>query len=256
MEKNSPKIYRFKSLTSTNQKLSDLNKSKSIPEFTVVVATEQTAGRGQMGNSWESEPGKNLTFSIIIRPSFLPIQQQFRITQVITLALTRLLNPLLKNISIKWPNDIYCKDKKIAGILVENSLKGDKIEYSIIGVGLNVNQEIFRSDANNPVSLKQLTNQDFDIYELLNQLIVHFVEIYSDWMMERDDEWLHKNYMENLYRKNGIHPFKDPHGEFYATIAEIKSSGHLILQTKSGNLRTYAFKEVSFETPTQTAQEE
>ncbi len=256
MEKSSPKIYRFKSLASTNQELNDLNKSTSIPEFSVVVASEQTAGRGQMGNSWESEPGKNLTFSIIIRPSFLPIQQQFRITQLITLALVRLLNPLLKNVSIKWPNDIYCDDKKIAGILVENSLKGDKIEYSIIGIGLNVNQEIFRSNAANPVSLKQLTKQDFDIYELLNQLIVHFVEIYSDWKVERNDEWLHKNYMENLYRKNGIHPFKDSHGKFFATIAEIKPSGHLILQTKSGNFRTYAFKEVSFEKPTQTSQEE
>ncbi|HKL71621.1 MAG TPA: biotin--[acetyl-CoA-carboxylase] ligase [Marinilabiliaceae bacterium] len=250
MEKNSPKIYRFKSLTSTNQELNDLNKSTSIPEFSVVVASEQTAGRGQMGNSWESEPGKNLTFSIIVRPSFLPIQQQFRITQVITLALMRLLKPLLKNVSIKWPNDIYCKDEKIAGILVENSLKGDKIEYSIIGVGLNVNQEIFCSGATNPTSLKQLTNQDFDIYELLNQLIVHFVEIYSDWMVSRNDEWLHNNYMENLYRKNGMHPFKDSHGEFFAKIKEIKPSGHIILQTKSGDLRTYAFKEISFETST------
>lgn len=247
MESNLPKIYRFESLTSTNQKLSELNKNSFIPEFSVVVATEQTAGRGQMGNSWESEPGKNLTFSIIIRPDFLPIQQQFRITQTITLALMRLLHPLVKNVSIKWPNDIYCNDKKIAGILVENSLKGDKIEYSIVGVGLNVNQEKFILGATNPASLKQLTNQEFDIYELLNQIIVHFVEVYSDWLVDRNDEKLHNAYMENLYKKNGMHLFKDHKGEFYAKIAEIKPSGHLILKTKSGELRTYAFKEVSFE---------
>lgn len=246
MEKGLPKIHRFESLTSTNQKLSELNKSNSIPELSVVVAKEQTAGRGQMGNSWESQPGKNLTFSILLRPSFLPIQHQFRITQVITLALVRLLSPLLQNVCIKWPNDIYCNDKKIAGILVENSLKGDKIEYSILGVGLNVNQEIFLSGATNPVSIKQLTNQEYDIYELLHQLIVHFVEIYSDWMLNNNNEWLHNSYMENLYRGKGIHNFKDKQGEFYAEISEIKPSGHLLLKTTSGDIRRYAFKEVSF----------
>lgn len=246
MKTGSPKILRFNSLASTNQKLIDLNRESYLPEFTVVVASEQTSGRGQVGNSWESEPGKNLTFSIIVRPDFLPIQQQFRITQVITLALIKLLRPILPQVRIKWPNDIYCGEKKIAGILVENSLKGSKLESSIIGVGLNVNQEIFLSDAKNPASMKQLTDKEFELNKLLNELTINFIEIYIDWQINRDDNNLHQNYLQNLYRGKGTHLFSDTNGKFEAEIAEIKPSGHLILKTTTGEQRTYAFKEVSF----------
>jgi BirA family biotin operon repressor/biotin-[acetyl-CoA-carboxylase] ligase len=247
MNHKQPVIYRFESVGSTNQKLYELNKTNHIAEFSVVVSHEQTAGRGQMGNSWESQPGKNLTFSIIIRPDFLPVHHQFRITQVVTLALINILNTYTQGISIKWPNDIYYYDEKIAGILIENSLKGSQIEDSIIGIGLNVNQTIFISDSPNPVSLKQITDKTYDTSLLLNQFIREFIHTYDEWLASPNDDLLHQRYMDHLYRKDGPHRFIDDKGIFTASIKKIEPTGHLVLETESGELRNYAFKEVSFD---------
>jgi len=152
-----PKIHYFDTLDSTNLKLKELTKNETLPELSVVMARKQTKGRGQLGNSWESEAGKNLTFSILIKPLFIQIHQQFCITQLVTLALMDILKPLYNNVSIKWPNDIYADNKKMGGILIENNIKGNNINESFIGIGLNLNQTIFKSNAPNPISLCQLT---------------------------------------------------------------------------------------------------
>lgn len=242
-----PNIIKFDSLLSTNDKMSELSRNEYLPEFSVIVAKNQTAGKGQVGNGWESEAGKNLTFSILCRPSFISIKKQFKITQIITLAIIKVLKPIINDVCIKWPNDIYCGDKKIAGILVENSLIGSEIETSIIGVGLNVNQTEFFSNAPNPSSLKILTDQDYDIDNLLNKILFNFIDIYIDLMINETDKLLQERYMENLYRKKGFHSYYDDKGFFSAKVFDVMSSGHLMLETESGEHRKYAFKEVSFE---------
>ena len=142
---------------STNNYLQSLCSEQKVEELTVVVADFQTSGRGQRGNSWESDPGKNLLFSTVIFPEFLEARRQFLISQIISLAIKEELDTYTTDISIKWPNDIYWKEKKICGMLIENDLMGRNISQSIIGIGININQEIFHSSAPNPVSLLQIT---------------------------------------------------------------------------------------------------
>lgn len=241
-----PKIHSFESLGSTNLKLKELAKEGTLPELTVVVARDQTAGRGQIGNFWESEAGKNLTFSILLQPDFLKVQQQFCITQLVTLALMDVLKPLYQNVSIKWPNDIYADHQKLAGILIENNLKGNSISDSIIGIGLNLNQTIFNSDAPNPVSLCQLTGLNHPPEEVLKSFLSAFVTRYLSWMEADNNEGLKEAYLQHLYRKTGWHWYADHTGRFEACFHGIEEDGHLKLKTRSGDIRTYAFKEVSF----------
>ncbi len=247
MSFSKPNIIKYDSLTSTNDNMSELIKKEFVPEFSVIVTDNQTNGKGQLGNGWESEPNKNLTFSILCRPNFIPINKQFKITQIITLSIINVLKPIIDDVSIKWPNDIYCGDKKIAGILVENSLKGSEIEHSIIGIGLNVNQTEFLSNAPNPSSLKLLTNQEYNLDSLLKQILLSFIDNYLDLMQNSNTKLMQEKYMNNLYRRKGIYKYMDDKGVFSAKVFDVMSSGHLMLETESGELRKYAFKEVSFE---------
>lgn len=245
-QKESPKIHYFESLDSTNLKLKELAKDGTLPELSVVVTKDQTAGRGQPGNYWESEAGKNLTFSVLIQPDFLQVQQQFCITQLVTLALMDVLKPIYEKVAIKWPNDIYADHYKLAGILIENNLKGNSISDSIIGIGLNLNQTLFKSNAPNPVSLCQLTNQPHPPEEMLKAFLSAFISRYIDWMASGNNEALKEAYLQHLYRRSGWHWYADKTGRFEACFADIKADGHLQLRTRTNEIRTYAFKEVSF----------
>ena len=240
-----PEVFRFQSLDSTNSKLYEFMGNKHLTEFSAVIASEQTAGRGQIGNSWESEKDKNLTFSIVLYPHFLKIQKQFRITQMITTAITDVLCDLIPDISIKWPNDIYAGDKKIAGILIENSLSGPTISTTIVGIGLNVNQEVFISNAPNPTSMSLLTGVTYDLDVIFSQIRQAMVFRYIQWM-EHGIRLIKKDYFKRLYRNEGYYLFSDANGRFKAKIYNIQESGHLLLIDISGNHRAYAFKEVSF----------
>lgn len=235
-------IVKIKETPSTNNYLRELLKTEKPEEGSIIITGIQTAGRGQAGNFWESEPGKNLTFSIIIYPHHIQPNEQFVISQTTALAIKNVLNTYTAGISIKWPNDIYYSDKKIAGILIENSLSENIIEYSIIGIGLNINQEIFTGNAPNPVSLKQITGREFDLDELLEKIQFEFLSIYKKIPSEK----IRKNYLESLYRKKGFYLFKDQQEEFQAEIVTIEPSGLLVLKTKNGSYRKYSFKEVSF----------
>lgn len=240
-----PEVFRFQSLDSTNSKFYELMAHKQLPEFSAVIASEQTAGRGQIGNSWESEKDKNLTFSIVLYPHFLKIQKQFRITQMVATAITDVLCDLVPEISIKWPNDIYAGDKKIAGVLIENSLFGSSISTTIVGIGLNVNQVIFSSNAPNPTSLSLLTEVTYDLDVLFLQIRQAMIFRYLQWI-EHGIRLIKKDYFKRLYRNNGYYLFIDEKGRFKAKIDNIEDSGHLLLIDISGNRRSYAFKEVSF----------
>ena len=206
----------------------------------VVVADYQTAGKGCGTNSWESERGKNLTFSMLIHPDGMPANLQFRITEIISVALCEVLQPYIYNkVEIKWPNDIYVDDKKICGILIENRLQGQAIKDCIIGIGLNVNQAVFRSDAPNPVSLCQLLGHEVDRAQLLKAFLQQVDEA---WQRET----VGADYRDRLYRREGWHTFEDAQGRFEARLTGVSEDGHLMLMDKEGLERTYAFKEVQF----------
>ena len=229
------KIVHIDETDSTNRWLKDHG------EGTMVVATEyQSAGKGCGSNAWESERGKNLTFSMLIHPDGIAARGQFRITEVVSVALCRTLQPYIYNkVEIKWPNDIYVGDRKLCGILIENRLQGNVIVDCIIGIGLNVNQRVFLSNVPNPVSMYQLTGQELDRDELLKA-----------FMENLDQEWQNKTngseYRELLFRKGKDALYEDKTGRFVARLADVLPDGRLLLVDEAGKERTYAFKEVSF----------
>ena len=207
-------------------------------ENVVVWADYQTAGRGCGTNHWESERGKNLTFSMLLHPHDVPAQKQFRISRAISLALCKALGQHIGDLSIKWPNDIYWRDGKIGGILIEVTLLGNKVKDCIIGIGLNINQRVFRSDAPNPVSMWQICEQETDCEQLLQEILQAFQEYMGK---SNKDE-----YQSMLYRRKGFHPYADKDGAFMAEIIDVEDDGHLLLRDDNGQLRRYAFKEVTF----------
>ncbi len=205
----------------------------------VVVADYQTAGKGCGTNSWESERGKNLTFSMLIHPTDIPASQQFRITEVVSVALCEVLEQYIGDVSIKWPNDIYMGDKKICGVLIENRLQGNVIVDSIIGIGLNVNQTEFVSDAPNPVSLRQLLGREIDREALLHDFLETLETVSSS-------ETTYSAYRNKLFRLGKQAVFSDETGRFEGTIQDVETDGRLLIKDLSGQERRYAFKEVQF----------
>ena len=243
----------IKNIDSTSTELRRRMSAEELPHGYCISADFQTAGHGQATNHWESEDGKNLLFSLLLRPSVIPASEQFVITEIVTLAIINALQDYIRQrITIKWPNDIYVGDKKLCGILIENALCGPVIDTCIVGIGININQELFTSDAPNPISLKQLNGRDNDreeIFEEIYQNILRYYDYLADnWQNNDIKQSLHYEYMNNLYRRVGYHNYSTPEGEkFSAEIEEIGPQGHLTLRLRSGELRIFVFKEVIFE---------
>ena len=221
-----------------------------LPSGTVVHTHNQTAGRGQKGNSWEAEPGKNLTFSMLIKRPAVAVASQFRISEAVSLAITDVLTERYgEGFAIKWPNDIYWHDSKICGILIELSLNTQGIEWLVAGIGLNVNQDHFVSDAPNPISIKQITHAETDLEQLLHA-VCERIESYCSFSGMTDSDFLdtHKRYLSTLYRNDGKpHAFALPSGErLQASIVDVEPDGMLVLRHEpQGTLARYAFKQVS-----------
>ena len=244
-ENELPQIIRLEETDSTNRYLRERLRQSPLPELSTVIARSQTAGRGQAENRWESEPGQNLTFSLVLYPRFIPITEQFIISQITALSIKQTLDLHTPDISIKWPNDIYWQEKKICGTLIENDLAGAEIYLSVIGIGLNINQEAFTSDAPNPISLRQITGETYDLQAVFNEFMHHFRNHYLRLLQEEKQE-IRQEYRAALYRGTGYHPYSDAEGTFEACIQEIEPTGHLILTTREGTKKRYAFKEVAF----------
>ncbi len=238
-------IIKVDDVTSTNSELKQLCSEQQLPSFSALVAGKQTIGRGQTGNSWESEPYKNLTFSVVLYPENLPAKQNFIISRIFSLAVKATLDKYIEHISIKWSNDIYYQDKKICGILIENEIMGDNISSSIIGIGININQEKFTGNAPNPISLCQITNNTHDLDEILNCVLHTAKEKYQQFL-SGNIETIRKDYQNALYRKSGYYTYEDKNGHFQACIKEVKDNGILVLETLSGEIKNYLFKEVRF----------
>ncbi len=222
-----------------------LSKSKP-PEGTVISTFCQTAGRGQIGSRWESEPAKNISLSLVLYPEFLSAHRQFLLSQAVSLAVLDFAASYLPgDLKIKWPNDIYVFDKKIAGILIQNSLSGSSLTSSVVGIGVNVNQEAFVTNPPNPTSFKLETGNDFDLYELIATLCCcleqRYLELSSGKIVP-----LQRAYTEQLYRFGEANFFQRPSGEIFSgTITGVAESGKLLVQTASGE-EAFDLKEISF----------
>lgn len=240
-------ILNLEEVDSTNTYM--MREAERLESPVMVTANRQTAGQGQRGNSWESAPGENLTFSIFYRPEKLAPMAQFSMSEAVALAVVDFLRVHDVEAKVKWPNDIYVGDRKICGILIRHSVIGGKVDYSVIGVGVNVNQLEFLSDAPNPVSMAQITGGRYDIaalYAEISAIMESRLEQIGDEDFRKS---LHAEFMETLWRGDGkAYPFVDnATGEvFNATIADIAAHGPVMLRLEDGSCRTYAFKEVAF----------
>ena len=236
----------------------------NLPHLFTIRTDFQTAGRGQAGNSWESEKGKNLLFSTLLRYPEVEAADQWRLSMLVAVAVREaimsILSPLasrLSPITIKWPNDIYYNDQKLVGILIENTLSGRHIAYTIAGVGVNVNQTVWLSNAPNPVSMKQITGDDYDVEGLLNA----FLEAIQRWETASTEQ-LREEYIKHLYRRIGWYPYLEREvsvaptniqlsaqaadGVFLAQWVDISPQGEWVLRLKSGEEKRYHFKQIRF----------
>lgn len=240
------KILKLTETTSTN----DVLLAHPVPppkEMVVAVAEYQTAGRGQAGNSWESERGKNLLFSILANAQSIGVADQYVLSMAGALALKAALDRYTDHITLKWPNDIYWRDRKISGTLIETTVKGKTLERCVYGIGLNVNQQVFRSNAPNPVSLYNIIGVETPLNEVLDAVLLSFNEYYQR-AIEGDCAGICAEYNAALFRREGLHPYEDcATGErFEARISHVAPNGRLHLLEQNGQERTYWMKEVRF----------
>ena len=222
--------------TSTNTYIKGL--ALEADEMVVVSTLWHTAGRGQGVNRWESERGKNLLFSLMARPSFVAVQQQFALSMAGALAIKGVLDRFTPDIRIKWPNDIYWCDRKISGTLIETSLAHGEISRFVYGIGLNVNQVRFVSDAPNPVSLAQITGKQVALMPLLNSIVEAFL---AQWNLLKTGQThlIAARYNAALYRARGFHRYSDKQGAFDAELVGVETNGIITLRDRQGQLRTY-----------------
>lgn len=231
----------IKTTPSTNSLLWEMLGKEELPEGFVMCTDFQTEGKGQSGNSWESEPAKNLLFSLLLYPRRIPSDKLFLISQIVSVAIKKALEKYTSDIEVKWPNDIYWRNQKIAGILIENAFQGFKIK-TVIGVGLNVNQLTFRSDAPNPVSLCHITGTSINRNHLMSDIIKNIMELYQKF----DTELIRSEYADILYRRTGYYPYKTETETFNAKIVAVHPDGKLELETETGERKEFYFKEVQF----------
>ena len=240
-----PHYLKVSQTASTNTYLSRL--AATLPGGTVIYTPSQTAGRGQKGNSWESEDGKNLTFSLLLKRPPVKARDQFYLSEAAALAVVEAMTAEAGDgFTVKWPNDVYWRDKKACGMLIENSLDGTDIATSIIGIGLNVNQERFLSDAPNPVSLINITGHEHDLMALLKRVCSRIEQLVDGMDDDSARQDLHRRYMAALYRNDGqLHPYEDAAGNrFMASVAGIAPDGTLTLRHEDGTVHDYLFKQV------------
>lgn len=242
------RIEHLERVDSTNKHALDLINNLKAEEGLVIWADEQTHGKGHGGNYWESEAGKNLTFSLVLKPETIDPGEQFILTQMVSVAIRNMVARFVADeaVKIKWPNDIYIAHDKVAGILIQNTLSGNKIDFSLVGIGLNVNQEIFSSDAPNPVSLIHYSGITFTVENILSLLLIEINTCYSKLGSRGQIEKLNEDYLKNLYRYRQLGRYHDGKTEFTAWLEGIGEYGRLKLKKEDGKICLFDFKEVEF----------
>ena len=238
-------IVKVDATESTNTFLKEMCHQNSLENFTIVITDEQTKGRGQMHASWQSKKGKNLTFSVLIRFGDLKIDQQFYISKVISLAIYDVLSDLLPTkISIKWPNDILSAHQKICGVLIENSVKKSRINHSIVGIGLNVNQIEFEN-LPNATSMKLISNANFDLGVVLQKIIIS-IQKYTSILNAKDFDLIDSLYLNHLYKFNKPSMFKSLSGNFLGKIVGVSLQGKLQVELEDETIEEFDLKEIEF----------
>ena len=236
-------IIRLPSVGSTNNYTIEKLRQSVIPEGTVVVADEQTNGKGQRGNHWQSKPNKNLTFSVVLHPHFLAPTEQFNLTKVVSLAVYDfLINKGIQAVKIKWPNDVFVGTNKIAGILIENTLAGNHLKHSVVGVGLNVNQTDFPVELH-ATSLAKETGNTFDLQKELAAFCGYLEARYLQ--LKNGSNLLHLQYHQQLYLLNTASQFTTNGETFTGTITGTTHEGKLKIATNAKE-RVFDFKEICF----------
>ena len=237
-------LIKLSATPSTNTYLKELMGEMNLVDFTVVTAKNQTQGRGQRDSTWDSEGGKNLTFSILKKNIRLNLSDSFLISIVVPLAIVEVLNDLgIPKVKIKWPNDILSCDLKIGGILIENTIIGVKVSRSVIGIGLNVNQKSFNGVAH-ASSMSKIVGKDFDLESLLTQLL-NKLEYRLNALDSIHKEGLFKEYYEHLFRKGERSQFTDTNNNpFYGNITGITPEGLLEVETEKDGKKVFGLKEI------------
>lgn len=238
-------IIYLKNAVSTNITAAEFIKSGKAREGMVISAGFQSAGRGQKGNRWESEDGKNLLFSTILFPGMVEPSGQFIISEFVSLGITDFLKTIIPDCRIKWPNDIYAGNDKIAGILIENSIAGNTITSTVAGIGLNINQEVFPDLIPNPVSLKMITGIEYDTTICLEELL-KYLDIRYKRIIKGDLAGIRDDYLALLYRLDEWNDYRTSEGVFRGRIVSVTDSGCLRVERKAGFTMEFTFKEIEF----------
>jgi BirA family biotin operon repressor/biotin-[acetyl-CoA-carboxylase] ligase len=225
-------IFKFDAVNSTNDLLMKWAENVSTPNGSVIWALNQYKGRGQHGRVWESTPRENLMFSMLIRHETMTVMDQFIFNKAISVALLKSLKVISSKFEIKWPNDIYINGKKIAGILIENSIKGKYLDYSVVGIGVNVKQRKFPKAFNNASSLINETDIDVEIENLLFQIIDH-IEFFVNYIHRNEREKILDIYLENLFRKDEISVFRKGKKKFNGIIRGVDDYGRIRIELEN-----------------------
>ncbi len=241
------KIIKLDAIPSTNTFLKELSKNGPLEHFTIVATADQTNGRGQQESVWFSEPNKNLTFSVFLRDLALEIKHKKYLNFAISLAVFEVLKSKeIPNLTIKWPNDIMSGNKKICGILIENSIQKNWIQNSIVGIGLNVNQEHFSETVKNVSSLKIISKKYFDLDILLNEISLE-LKNHLQFLSKKNYQLLENNYLKELFQIHKIKMFRDTENQlFVGIIRGISEVGNIMIEQENGNFKEFGVKEISF----------
>jgi BirA family biotin operon repressor/biotin-[acetyl-CoA-carboxylase] ligase len=240
-------LITLEEVDSTNNFLKELlSNSKPLIEGTVIMADKQYAGRGQQQNIWHAQPGKNLTFSLLLKPNFLPVPDQFDLVRVVSLGVFDALGPLLgEKLKIKWPNDIYYGDNKLGGMLIENMIQAGQIKNAVIGIGLNINEEVFPESLPNAISVKQILHADYDLKTLLSD-ICRRIEAYYLNLKAGKTSFIREAYLAQLYWLNEKRSFKAHNTIFDGTIKNVRDNGLLMVKNDNGEEMEFSLKEIEF----------
>lgn len=237
------KLFHLPHCTSTSSYLIDLIKRNSVSEGAIVITDNQTNGRGQHGSKWESEPEQNLTFSILLNPIFLPIQEQFNLSMTISIAIATALRPFLPcPIKLKWPNDIYANNKKLGGVLIENQVQYDTYKVAVVGIGINVNQYHFTNSK--AVSILNFRGIQHNLNSIFQRIIIAIENEYLNLKNGKKSQ-IKLQYLKSLYKLNTVSRFKTQSGDFFGKIVNVDEDGKLSVEIE-GIIKKFLFKEISF----------
>lgn len=237
-------IIRLPAVNSTNEYLSNRLKEKKLDEGTIIYSLFQTAGKGQASNIWESKENENILLSLIIYPDFIGVANQFALSKAVSLGIAKYCQQYVKDIKIKWPNDIYYENKKLAGILIENSIKGNRIEKCIVGIGLNLNQDSFSENIPNPTSLNLITNKKYKIEKEVIKLRQEIKFYYNQ--LKENINGLDEHYINKMYKFNHWASYRINGETLKAKIIGISDFGHLQLLFENKEKKEFDLKEIEF----------